>query len=527
MKKKTSTKTIIYFLIVLLALPTASAGVDNVQFPELPSAWETGENLRFSMSSEGSALETVILQSRDPEEPGFTDRRTKTCTNYRECNWNLQHSEEEPRTYEYRFRVGSQDGYRNSRRQQVTYYNNLDYSVEWTNEPPETSSQGSNIGMSATAHDSAGRFNTEGILRLQYRDSDGNWQTFDSRRCSNSDTRQTCSNSGETVLDSEKLDGDTARFRGKIFFRGGVSTRTSIKTVSLPGESGSIDSVNMNNLPSEAEDGSSFEITAEAQGENLQNIYIQRKSPGDSGWTDWRSRDCGGNSDCEFTRTYTVSGTDQMEFRVYAEATGDSDATSGQTVDFIPQDNDRIDSVTLDSLPDEYDAGNSLEVTGDASGNNLDELILRTRESGQSWTQETSQSCGNSNSCEFDYSFDKEGSGTLEFRLRARAGDLTRDSGSIEVVDFYTQRENQINSVSLDNLDSTHPTGEDLEITGDASGQNLERIILQKRDPNSDWENVETQSCSGSNCDFSYNYQQNDEDGVDFRLKAEAGGRLA
>ena len=524
MNFKTSLKILIAFLVISISIPLVSADVGDVEFPELPSAWETGTDLDYSMTSTGSGLETVILQSRRPDEPGFTDRRTKTCNNYAECNWNLQHSEDETGTFEYRFRVQSQDGFGNSRRQQVTYYNNLDYSVEWTNEPPETSSQGSNINMAVTAHDSAGRFDSEGFIRLQYRDGDGNWQSFDSRTCSNSDSSQTCSNSGETVLDAEKLNGDTARFRGKVFFQGGVSSRTSVKTVSLPGESGSVDDVDLNDLPDEAEDGSSFDITADAEGQNLQNIYIQRKAPGDAGWTDWRSTSCDGDDNCEFTRTYTVSGTDQMEFRAYAEATGDSDSSSGQTVDFTPRDIDRIDSVTLDNLPDEYNNENSLEVTGDTSGNNLDEIILRTRESGESWSQETSQDCNNEESCEFDYSFETDSTENLEFRLRARAGEITRDSESIEVIDFYTQRDSQVDSVDLDNLDSTHPTGEDLEITGYASGQNLDRIRLQKRDPNSDWDTIETQSCSGNNCEFNYEYQQNDEEEVDFRLKAEADG---
>jgi hypothetical protein len=515
-------RKIIGILFTVLLLSMASASVSDVSFEELPTAWETGEDLEFVSESTGSNLDRIYFQSREPGEPGFTDRESKLCTVYTSCDWSFQHTEDESRTFEYRFWVESLDGdEEDSREQEVTYYENLDYSVEWTERPPETSSQGSSITMSVTAHDSAGRFNTEGILHLQYRD-DGNWESFDTRRCSNSYSSETCSNQGTTTLDSEKIEDGTARFRGKVVFKGDVTATTSTASTSV-GEQGRVDFVNIDNLPGEAEDGTSFEIRGEVEGENLQMIYIQQRDSGESGWTDWRSRSCGGSDSCEITRSYEVDGTGEREFRAYAEAPGDSRGSDPEYVDFVEQEPDeRVDSVVLDELPDRVTVDSEVEVTGTTEGENLDEIVLKTKERYEDWEEVESEGC-NGDSCDFEYDFETSETGSLSFKLVARAGGSSRDS-NIETIEFYEEEEFRVEDVELDSLPDEQPTGEDMEVTGDAEGENLERLILQKRDPSDDWEPVETEYCGESpRCEFDDTYQQDDEEEVDFRLKAEAG----
>jgi hypothetical protein len=515
-------RKIIGLLFAVFLLSMASASVSDVSFEELPTAWETGEDLEFVSESSGSNLDRIYFQSREPGEPGFTDRESKLCTVYTSCDWSFQHTEEESRTFEYRFWVESLDGdEEDSDTQQVTYYNNIDYSIEWTNPPPETSSQGSQVSMSVTARDSAGRFNTEGILHLQYRD-DGNWESFDTRRCSNSYSSETCSNQGTTTLDSEKIEDGTARFRGKVVFKGDVTETTSTASTSV-GEQGRVDFVDIDNLPDEAEDGTSFEIRGDAEGESLQMIYIQQRELGESGWTDWRSRSCGGSDSCEISRSYEVDGTGEREFRAYAEAPGDSRGSNPEYVDFIEQEpGERVDSVILDELPDRSAVDSEIEVTGTAEGENLDEIVLKTKERYEDWNEVESEGCSG-DECDFNYEFETSETGELSFKLVAIAGQASRDS-NIEVVDFYQEEEFRVDNVDLDNLPDEHPTGEDLEITGEADGENLERLILQKRDPGDDWEPVETEYCGeSSSCEFDDTYQQDDEEEVDFRLRAEAG----
>jgi hypothetical protein len=514
-------RKIIGILFTVILLSMASASVSDVDFEELPTAWETGEELDFRMESSGSGLDRAYFQSRSPGEPGFTDRESKLCTVYTSCDWSFQHTEDESRTFEYRFWVESIDGdEEDSDTQRVTYHNNIDYSVEWTNRPPETSSQGSQVSMSVTAHDSAGRFDTEGVLHLQYR-RNGDWESFDTRRCSNSYSSETCSNQGTTTLDSQKIEDGTARFRGKVVFKGDVTSTTSTASTSV-GEQGRVDLVDIDSLPDEAEDGTSFEIHGDAEGENLQRIYIQQREPGESGWTDWRSRSCSGDT-CEITRSYEVDGTGEREFRVYAEAPGDSRGSSPEYVDFVEQEPDeRVDSVVLDELPDRATVDSEIEVTGTAEGENLDEIVLKTKERYEDSDEVSSESCSG-DSCDFDYDFETSETGGLSFKLVARAGGFSRDS-NIEMIEFYEEEEFRVDDVDLDSLPDEHPTGEEMEVTGDADGENLERLILQKRDPGDDWEPVETEYCSeSSSCEFDDTYQQDDEDEVDFRLRAEAG----
>ncbi len=520
-------KKILAALVFALFISIASASVTEASFDEVPSAWQVGEDLQFSMTSEGSNIDQVLFQSRQQGEQVFTDRRTKTCSNYGGCDWSFEHSESNSRTFEYRFRIQSGDGGENTRYQEVTYYHNLDYGVSWTNKPPQTASSGSRVSMSVTAEDSAERFDDEGTAHLQYLGDDGDWHSFDTRDCSNSYTSGRCSNSGSTYLDAEKLDERTASFRGLVKFKGGVTARTSVSRTSLPGNEGAVDDVRIYDLPEEVEEGESFDIEIEAEGENLDRIYIQEKEPGESVWTDWRSTDCDGGRDCVLVRNYDVVGTGGKEFRAYAEAGDDSDSSDSEYVDFIRSEDetpesDSVDSVNLDELGDRRDVDEDLQVTGDASGNNLDEIVLQTKKRFESWDDVESENCGNDDECGFDYEFNPERTGNLEFRLVAYAGDSS-ESSNIESVEFYDRVDYRVDDVDIDNLPSTHPTNEDLDIMGDADGKNLERIILQKRDPGEDWERVETDSCSGSKCDFGYDYSQNHDEEVDFRLRAEAG----
>ena len=516
-------KTAVLLTLLILTVSAGSADVDQVNFRELPSSWETREDLDFEMSSTGSALDRVILQSRSPGEPGFTDRRSKICTDYDNCDWNLEHTESSTRSYEYRFRVQSQGTGESSRSQTVTYYNNLNYYVEWVNQPPNSASRGSNVDMSVSAYDSAGRLDEEGILHLQYRKDNGNWETFDQRDCSVSSSDNRCSNSGEISLNSETLQNGVAGFRGKIVFDGGVSAVSGIQRTSLPGSNGEIDSVNLGNLPAEAVDGSSFSIQAEADGENLQNLYIQEKDPNEPGWTDWRSIDCEGDGDCSFSRNYNVNTVGEKDFRAYVEAVGESDHSSTKTVEFLSQRTRRIDSVVLDNLPDSAEVNTNIDVTGEADGRNLDKIVLKTRSGYSGWERRTEIDCNESSDCEFDTEFSTSRTGTLDFKLVAHAGDKTSDS-NIEVTRFIQQDTAQIDSVIIDNLPNDYSTYTDLEITGNAEGEDLDRIILQKRDPNEDWERVTSDSCGNSDdCNFNYDYRETNEQEVDFRLKAEAG----
>lgn len=527
-KEVKNMKKIIYSFLFLVLVSTASATVTDTNFDELPTAWETDQELQFSMTSTGSGLDRVLFQSREQGEPGFTDIRTKSCTDYSNCDWTITNSESSARTYEYRFRIRTTSSTpENTRYQQVTYYNDLDYGVDWTDEPPETASRGSEVEMSATAEDSANRFDTEGELKLQYRNDDGDWETFDSRTCSSTGTSSRCSNSGTTDLTSSKLDDGSAHFRGLIIFKGDVKATTSTATTSLPGETGSIDDVDISNdLPNEAEDGSSFEINAEAEGENLQNLYIQERDTGEEGWTDWRSKDCGDSNDCELSEDYTVSGTGEKEFRAYVEATGTSDGSNPQTVDFIDSDTgggDEVDDVHINNLPSEAEEGSSFLIDVDANGRNLEDLYIQERDTGEpGWTDWRSKSCSG-DECSLTRSYSVDSTGEKQFRAYAESATDSDDSDK-ETVNFVSRSSERIDDVTLDELPDDYNVDNDLEVTGDAEGDELDEIVLKTKQRYESWSSVHTESCGGSSCSFEYDFNPSRTGDLEFKLVAKAGG---
>jgi len=519
-------KKIIYALLFVVLVSTASATVTDTSFDELPTAWETDQNLRFSMTSTGSGLDEVLFQSREPGEPGFTDRETKTCTDYSSCGWRISHSETSSRTYEYRFRIQTTSTPDNTRYQQVTYYNNLDYGVDWTDEPPETASRGNEIEMSVTAEDSADRFDTEGELYLQYRDDYGDWETFDSRTCSSTGTSGRCSNSASTELTSSKLEDGSSHFRGLVVFKGDVKAATSTKTTSLPGETGNIDDVDItNNLPDEAEDGSSFEINAEAEGENLQDLYIQERDPVDEGWSDWRSKDCGGGSNCELNRDYSVGGTGEKDFRAYVEATGTSDGSDSQTVRFVESESgsgDAVDDVHINNLPNEVEEGSSFVINVDANGENLQDLYIQERDIGDSgWTDWRSTSCSG-DECSLTRSYSVGTTGEKQFRGYAESA-TDSDASDKERVNFIYRSSERIDDVTLDELPDEYNVENDLEVSGDANGNNLDQIVLKTKKRFESWRSIHTESCSGSSCSFDYDFNPPRTGDLEFKLVAEAG----
>lgn len=502
--------------------------MDSVEFQEVPTAWETDSDLRFNVEAEGSGLEYILMQSRRPGEPGFTDRRSKRCTNYNSCSWSFDHQESRTRDYEYRFRVYAGSDRENSQRQTVTYYENIDYSVSWVSSPPDTASAGDEVGMSLSAYDSPGRFDDEGILKLQYRSDSGNWRTFDSRRCSTTTDEDRCSNWGETQLTSDKIQNSEADFRGKIVFDGGVYTTSSTKIISISGETGGeehVDSVNIKDLDNTAQLDSSFDIWAEAYGNELDRIIIQERDTGEPGWTDWRSYGCSGDY-CRFSRSYSVDDTGEKEFRARAWAGSDTRNSGTERVDFV--DTPRINDVKIDDLPSSHPENSDLDISGDADGNRLSRLRLMMRRDGAiDWTEIREVDCDQAESCDItENNFEASRPGEITFQVWAYAGSERRDS-QMELVEFTREEdeeEERVDDVNLDNLESEHPTNEDLYITGNADGENLDKIILQKRDPGDDWDRVTSQGCGNDNsCDFSHDYSQGAEEEVDFRLKAEAG----
>ncbi|WP_414838371.1 carboxypeptidase regulatory-like domain-containing protein [Candidatus Nanosalina sp. VS9-1] len=501
----------------LVSLASANS-LDSVEFDELPTAWETGEDLEFSVEAYGTSIDRMLFQSRHPGDLLFDTRSENFCQNQDTCTWTFDHTEYSEGTWEYRFRAYAGEARKNSDKyQQVTYIDNLDYGVSWTERPPENSQRGESVEMSVTASDDASRFDTEGVLKLQYRNDNNEWETFDTRECSSSSTANTCSNQGSTQLDSGKIQDGEATFRGLVEFRGGVTASSEPATVSVENPS-NVDRVVIRNLPSMHPEQTDLDLYGEASGTNLEELILRWRPVDGIQWNRIKSTSCSGDY-CDISKdNYEHPRAETVEIQALGRA-GDSEKKDTEIVEFTETDDGEVDEVDLDNLPDRQNVDNDLEVTGDASGTELDRIILQKREPNDDWERVTSQGCSNNDECDFEYDYEHDSEQEVDFRLRAEAGDDGRNSNT-ESVEFYES--DSIDSVDIENLPDEWSTDEELEIEASAEGDDLDELIVQESDRDEDdWSQVEDYNCDGDdNCDFTADYTADSEEEKDFRVKA-------
>ena len=518
-------KKILAVLLIVIFLPLASANtVDNVDFPEIPTAWETGQDLEFSFEASGDSLDNVRFQSRESGERLFVTQETFYCSNRDTCSRNFDHTESSEGTWEYRFRAyagadrGNSDNYR-----EVTYYDNLDYSVSWTERPPSSAGEGDEIEIGVRAEDDADRFDSEGVLSLQYRDSDGDWTSFDSRDCSSSSTDSSCSNTGNIDLEGDVIDDEEAEFRGFVEFKGGVTAESSVETVEIDGEEASVDDVEIDDLPSSHPIDDDLEITGEADGENLDEITLEKREEDDD-WEDVADESCSGDN-CDFEYDYDHDDVEEVDFRLRAEAGDDEEYSDDtETVDFY--DPDDIDEVDIEDLPSEHPVDDDLEIEASAEGEDLDELEVQESDRDEDdWSQVEDYDCDGSDNCDFEADYTADEEEEKDFRVKATSESGSEDYSDVEEVDFVEDEdvEASVDDVNIDDLPSEYETGDSLDVDGDASGTELDHIEIQFRD-DSGWERLERKDCDDdSSCIISDSYTASDDGEIDFRIRAEAG----
>lgn len=186
----------------------------------------------------------------------------------------------------------------------------------------------------------------------------------------------------------------------------------------------------INDLPSEHEVGDGLLVKGSAVGSSLDQITIQVRDSGDIIWDHWRSKPCGGNT-CSIERTYTADSSGTKEFKVTAT---EEDNRYGESevkeVTFTATAGDRVDEVKINDLPSSVDQGDSFQVSGDAEGNSLDEIVIQVREDGETiWDHWRSKSCDNDDTCSIDRTYKVETSENLQFKISATAGSKYDDSG--------------------------------------------------------------------------------------------------
>ena len=507
---------LILFIVIFVSLASANS-LDSVEFDELPTAWEVGEDLEFSVEASGTSIDRMIFQSRDPGDIIFDTRSETFCQNQDTCTWDFDHTENSEGTWEYRFRAYAGDDRRNSVYREVTYYDNLDYSVSWTDSPPSSVEERQEVEMGVRARDDADRFDSEGTLSLQYRDSDGDWVSFDSRDCSSSSTSSTCSNTGSIELSSEVINDGEADFRGFVEFKGDVTAESSIETVEIDSP-GVVDDVNLDDLPSSHPIDQVLEITGDAEGEELDEITLQKREE-DGDWERVADESCSGSS-CDFEHDYTHEDVETVDFRLKADAGDDTEYSNRKEVDFY-----YIDEVNIEDLPSEHPVDNDIDIEASAQGTDIDELEVQVSERDQDdWSRVEDYDCEGDDSCSFETDYTADEEEEKDFRVKATTESGVSDYSGIEEVDFVEDDvEASVDDVSIDGLPSEFGTGGDLDIDGEASGTELDVIEIKYREDGS-WETLSSDDCDNSDsCSISDLYSTENEGEVDFKIYAEAG----
>ncbi len=505
-------KGLLISLTLLIIFPLASASsVDNVEFEEVPSAWEVGEDLEFNMEASGNNLDNVRFQSRESGGAFFSTQDTIYCQTRDTCDGIVSHTEHSEGTWEYRFRGFAGDDRENSRVQEVKYVRDLDYSVSWSERPPSEAERDESIQMTVRALDDGERLSSEGLLQLQYWDG-SEWTTFDTRDCSTSSSVDSCSNTGSITLEGDVVHDGEAEFRGFIEFRGGVTAESSSEFTSII-ETERVDDVELDSLPDSHEIDTELEITGEASGRNLDEIKLQKRVEGGD-WERVTDTGCSG-SQCTFEHEYEHGEPEEVDFRLRAEAGDDFDFSDVETVEFFEK--AEIDNVILEDLPSEWSVDESLELEASAEGTRLEELAIQRSERGEDdWTEIESTSCNEDCSLETDYTASEEED--KDFRAKAFAEDDLEEASDIQEVDFKDDSDS-IDSVTINDLPSEVEVEEEVDIEGDASGNNLESIEIQFREED-DWDVLEEESCDSTSCEVEGSYSSDEEREVEFRIKA-------
>ena len=512
-------KMILIGLLVGLVSTASANSLDSVDFDEMPTAWETGESLEFSVEASGSSIDRMIFQSRHPGEIIFNTRGETYCQNQDTCTWSFDHTENSEDTWEYRFRAYAGEERENSQYREVTFIDNLDYSVSWIERPPSDARRGETVEMSVSATDDADRFDSEGVLKLQFRNDNGEWETFDSTDCSRTSSDSSCSNSGSTEINDREIQDGEADFRGLVEFRGGVTASSDTATVVVERPQ-SVDRVVIDNLPSQHPEDTDLDLYGEASGTNLDEMILRWRPEDGIQWNRIERTSCSGDY-CDITENnYEHSDAEDVQFQVVGRA-GDIEKTDSEYVEFTDKREDEVDSVEMDDLPDRQRVDNDFEISGEASGRNLDEITLEKREEDDDWEDVTAEDCNNNNDCDFEYDYDHHDSEEVDFRLRADAGDDTERSNS-QTVEFYSS--DSIDRVEIEDLPGEYEVDEELDIDASAEGDDLDELIVQESDrDDDDWNEVEDYSCDGDDdCSFTADYTADDEEEKDFRVKAVA-----
>ncbi len=421
---KLNKNLIIAFFIIF----TASAAANpTVSINDLPDSATLQDGIDIEGSASGQDLDELSIRMRDPGDSLWTNYiETKDCQGLPDCSVNLNdYSPDSAVEKEFSVYIDNQNGEGNHTEPQTVQFTDgtsdaqLEVSMDNLNSQASTG-EDFTFGTSASGE----KLDT---LKIKYREENGDWTDLETKNC---EGLPDCS------ISSASYSTDTAQnvdFKAKIIEESGDDKSTDPQTVEFTEPSDAQLEVSMDNLDSQAPADEDFSFGVSASGENLDTLTAEYREEGGS-WEQLDSKNCEGLPDCSFNSvTYTPTEAQEVDFKAHIEEeSGDTDETDPQTVDFVS--GTRIDSKSMNNLPDEHFTDTDLEIEGSASGENLDRLEIRV-DDGDGFTTWEEKDCNNALDCSIDRDYQTSDTGDVEFKLRAHAGNQETETNS-QTVEF-------------------------------------------------------------------------------------------
>ncbi len=418
---------IIAFFIIFAA---SAAANPDVSVNNLPDTATLQDGIDIEGSASGEDLDELSIRMRDAGDSLWTTYvETKDCQGLPDCSVNINdYSPDSTGEKEFSVYIDNNNGEGNHTEPQTVEFTDgsgdaqLDVSMDNLDSQAPT-------GEDFTFGASASGENLD-TLEIQYREENGDWETLGATK--------NCEGLPDCSIDSRTYNTDTAQnvdFKAVVTEESGDTDETSIQTVEFTESSDAQLEVTMDNLDSQAPVDEDFNFDVSASGENLDTLTVEYREEGGS-WEPLDSKNCEGLPDCSFNPvTYTPTETQEVDFKAnIEEESGDTDETSSQSVDFVSD--TRIDSKSMNDLPDEHFTDTDLEVEGSVSGENLDRLEILV-DDGDGFSEWEDKDCNDALDCSIDRDYQTSETGDVEFKLKAYAGthEEETDGKTVEFVE--------------------------------------------------------------------------------------------
>ncbi len=420
----------VFALIFLVS--SGSASVYSVSIDDLPSRYPERNLLEVSGSAQGSSLDSIKVLYRRGGSTEWVELESSSCGGS-SCSLTANFISSWTGYTDFVFVGRSGETAEISEKETVVFTEvppeDLIDSVDL--ETVDEAETGVQIGLNASTTGE----NLE-TLKIQ-RKIGASWADISSSECQQENTCE-----AETEYSSDE--SDDQQFRARIT-AGDQSQNSRIETISFtePYTPPEITDVDIGSLPQTHQVSRNLEIRGDAEGSGIQRIEVQRKNQNSSEWSAIREKNCNEVEYCEVSTGYSSEVNTTQNFRISAYTYNSSLSSSTETVEFTERTQQNpaagIDSVTVEDLPRYVEAGDSIDISAEASGNRIEslELLKRYENRNTDWIKVKDKDCSSSESCSVtkeDFTSQREEG--VGFVAKARAGGESTLS-DIEIVEFF------------------------------------------------------------------------------------------